>query len=600
MSSAPTWDLTFLFESPEDPKIEQVWAEAAERADRFQQKYKGNLASLSPAELRDAIHQLEQIYTMVSKPTTFAGLLFSAHATDPKVGAFYQQQAEREPAIQVKTLFFSLELQSMGSEKLFELASHPELRQYQHFLTKLGLSAKHQLSEPEEALLAEFSPTTDGAWVRYFTQLTSSTKCDYTDPVTGDSIQIPLFKALDKLYSSERAVRVAGGAAVSSGCERLLPHVSYLYNNLVQHKRTEDRLRKFDSPEASRHLSNELSNDVVEIVIGLCEQNFSMVDRYYSVKREILGLESLDHVDRYAPLFPAEQTMDFDEARKIILQAFGEFDPRMEEAASRFFTDGWIEAEARDGKRGGAFCAYITPDTHPVVFMTYMGKLKDVQTLAHELGHGVHAYCSRKQSLLNFSGTLPLAELASTFGEMLVFESQLQSASLKDRVALLGDKIEGSFATVFRQAAMYRFEQAVHRLRATEGELSAERLGELWQDNLQRMFGGSIKLGDEHKNWWCYVPHFIGSPFYVYAYSFGELLALSLFSKAKTEGKAFTDRYFDVLELGGSKTPEELMSIVGVDLADESFWREGFSVLENLLSEFETLWQEYRAQNCKG
>ncbi|MFN7172820.1 MAG: M3 family oligoendopeptidase [Fimbriimonadaceae bacterium] len=600
MSSAPTWDLSFLFASTEDPKIEQVWTDVADRADRFQEKYKGNLAGLTPAELRDAIQQVEEIYSMASKPSTFAGLLFSAHASDPKVGAFYQQQAEQEPAIQVKTLFFSLELQAMGSEKLLELANDPELRQYQHFLRELGLSAKHRLSEPEEALLAEFSPTTDGAWVRYFTQLTSSTECDYTDPKTGEATQIPFFKALDKLYSPERAVRVAGGAAVSSGCERLLPHVSYLYNNLVQHKRTEDRLRKFDSPEAARHLSNELTNEVVETVVGLCEVNFPMVDRYYSVKREILGLESLDHVDRYAPLFPAEQTMEFEEARKLILQSFGEFDPRMEEAASEFFTDGWIEAEAREGKRGGAFCAYITPDTHPVVFMTYMGKLKDVQTLAHELGHGVHAYFSRKQSMLNFSGTLPLAELASTFGEMLVFESQLQSASLKDRVALLADKIEGSFATIFRQAAMYRFEQAVHHHRATEGELSAEQLGELWQENLQRMFGASVKLGDEHKNWWSYVPHFIGSPFYVYAYSFGELLALSLFSKAKSEGKPFVEKYFEVLELGGSKTPDELMSIVGVDLADENFWREGFSVLENLLSEFETLWQEYRAQNSNG
>ena len=285
--------------------------------------------------------------------------------------------------------------------------------------------------------------------------------------------------------------------------------------------------------------------------------------------------------------------MDFDGGRRIVLDAFGKFNQTVRDRAEEFFVKGWIDAEPRPGKQGGAFCAYLTPDTHPVILCNYLNRQDDVMTLAHELGHGVHASLSREQSYFNFQGTLPLAELASTFGEMLVFESLVEHASLKDRVALYADKIEGIFATVFRQACLYRFEQRSHAARRESGELTAEEFGEIWQEELQAMFGSSLTLGDQHHDWWMYVSHFFEAPFYVYAYSFGELLVLSLYQMAKKEGLSFGDRYISLLRKGGSETPTELMASVGIDLNSKEFWQGGFDALNQFVTEFERLWAEH-------
>ncbi|MGI4787944.1 MAG: M3 family metallopeptidase [Janthinobacterium lividum] len=332
----------------------------------------------------------------------------------------------------------------------------------------------------------------------------------------------------------------------------------------------------------------------VSLVVDTVVRNYPLVARYYTLKREILGLDTLTHYDRYAPLFEAEETIAYPEAQKMVLKAFGEFSEEMRGRAAEFFDKNWIDAPATKGKASGAFCSYVTPDKHPYVLVNYLGRMKDVMTLAHELGHGVHASLSRAQTLLNFHGTLPLAELASTFGEMLVFEKATQQASLKDKLALYAEKIEGSFATIPRQTAMYRFELAIHNHRRDQGELTTEEYGDYWQREMQMMFGDSVELGDEHRLWWSYIGHFIGSPFYVYAYSFGELLVLSLYQQAKREGPAFADKYLRMLELGGSLTPQELMSKVGVTLQDPSFWQGGFDVLSGMVSEFEAFWQEYQ------
>jgi oligoendopeptidase F len=328
-------------------------------------------------------------------------------------------------------------------------------------------------------------------------------------------------------------------------------------------------------------------------VIDVCRENYGLVSRFYTVKRGILGLEELTHLDRYAPLFEAEREVSWDEAKQIVLTSFAGFSQEMADRAAEFFDQNWIDAEPRKGKRGGAFCSYLTPDTHPVVFQSYLNKSDDVMTLAHELGHGVHASFSREQSYFNFHGTLPLAELASTFGEMLVFENLVSEASTKDKLALYAEKIEGVFATIFRQAAMFRFEQRSHQARRTEGELAPEDFSAIWQEEMQAMFGDSVKLGDEHRHWWLYVSHFFASPFYVYAYSFGELLVLSLYQIAKEKGPAFADDYTKLLKLGGSKSPKELMALVGIDLDDREFWLGGFRALEGLVAEFERLWAEY-------
>jgi oligoendopeptidase F len=393
----------------------------------------------------------------------------------------------------------------------------------------------------------------------------------------------------------DRELRQAAADAFTEGLKEMERVLVFTYNNLIQDKAVSDRLREYGYPEQSRHKANELDKETVDLVVSMCRENYSLVERFYKVKREILGLPELTHIDRYAPLFDAEEPVSWEEARRIVLEAFGQFSEEVEARAREFFDKNWIDAEPRKGKRGGAFCAYNTPDTHPVMFQSYMNLADDVMTLAHELGHGVHASLSRSQSYFNFHGTLPLAELASTFGEMLVFEKLVAGATERDQLALYASKIEGIFATIFRQAAMFSFERRCHHARREEGELTPEQFGDIWQEEIQAMFGSSVKLGEQHRSWWSYVSHFVSVPFYVYAYSFGELLVLSLYQRAKREGPSFAGKYVELLRLGGSRSPQDLMSTVDVDLKSREFWQGGFDALESLVAEFERLWSAQKA-----
>jgi len=462
---------------------------------------------------------------------------------------------------------------------------------YHHYIGTIRAARAHMLSETEERLMEELANTGGRAFDRLFDETTAAT----TFILNGE--ELSQAQVIAKIMDPDRETRRAAAAAFTEGLEKNRRTLTFIFNTLMQDKNVKDRLRGFATPQASRHLDNELSEETVSLVVDTVVRNYPLVARYYNVKREILGLDILTHYDRYAPLFEAEDTITYPEARDIVLNAFGDFSPEMRRRAAEFFDKDWIDAPTAKGKEGGAFCSYTTPDLHPYVLVNYLGRMKDVMTLAHELGHGVHASLSRKQSLLNFSGTLPLAELASTFGEMLVFERVTASASLKDKIALYAEKIEGAFATIPRQTAMYRFESAIHEHRRLKGELTTEEFGEHWQREVQLMFGDSVVLGDEHRLWWSYIGHFIGSPFYVYAYSFGELLVLSLYQQAKKEGPAFADKYLHMLEAGGSLTPQELMTMVGITLDDPAFWQGGFDVLAGLVGEFEALWHEYQQNN---
>ncbi|HTQ10761.1 MAG TPA: M3 family oligoendopeptidase, partial [Fimbriimonadaceae bacterium] len=448
----------------------------------------------------------------------------------------------------------------------------------------------YRLSEKEEVVLEQVANTGSRAWVRLFEEVTSNHVYKLRRPGSDEIEDLTQPELVALLHEPDRALRQAAADSFTQGLQELQRVLVFTFNNLLQDKAIEDKMRGFEYPEQARHLSNELDRETVDLVIRLCRANYGLVERFYKVKREILDLPGLTHIDRYAPLFESEERVDWDSARRIVLEAFGSFSNEMETRAREFFDENWIDAEPRKGKQGGAFCSYITPDTHPVVFQSYLNKQDDVMTLAHELGHGVHASLSRAQTYFNFHGTLPLAELASTFGEMLVFESLVREASTKDKLALYAGKIEGIFATVFRQAAMFRFEQRIHEERRASGELPPSRFGELWQEEMQAMFGSSVNLGEQHRLWWSYIGHFVFAPFYVYAYSFGELLVLSLYQMAKREGPSFADKYVSLLRDGGSKTPTELMRSVGVDLHAESFWQGGFAAMENLVAEFERLW----------
>ncbi len=590
------WDLSALFDSIDDPKIDVVWATQLAAAEAFSTKYRGKIESsdLNAETLSSAISDLEAIYNEVAKPLGFASLEFSTDSSDAKIGAFMQAQREKSTELSIKLMFFELELQAAESSVIDALLDDPKVAPQAHFIRTARAFSPFRLSEKEEIVLEETANTGSRAWQRFFDELTTNKVFTLTRP-GGETEETTMPELLALLRHPDRSLRQAAADSFSEGLSELERALVFTYNNLLQDKAVEDRLRGYAYPEQSRHLANELDKETVDLVVKLCKENYGLVERFYNVKREVLGLPELTHIDRYAPLFEAEEEVSWDQAKSIVLEAFGEFSPEMKRRAQEFFDENWIDAEPRKGKQGGAFCAYNTPDTHPVVFQSYMNRMDDVMTLAHELGHGVHASLSRAQSYLNFHGTLPLAELASTFGEMLVFEKLVSGAEVKDKLALYADKIEGVFATVFRQAAMFAFEQRAHLARRELGELSAQQFGDIWQEEIQAMFKNSVKLGEQHRTWWSYVSHFIAVPFYVYAYSFGELLVLSLYQMAKEEGPSFADKYIHVLELGGSRTPHELMSLVGVDLRSESFWRGGFQALEKLVAEFERLWTNYQS-----
>lgn len=579
----------------DDPRIDATWEEAMRRADAFEANYRGKIESpdLDAATLAAAIRDIEALYNEVAKPMGYASLLFSTDTGEPAVGAFMQKQREKGTALSVKTMFFELELQGAEASVIDRLLDDESLTEYRHYVEATRVYSPFRLSEKEEIVLEETANTGSRAWVRLFEELTSNHVFRLKHP-NGEEKEMTEQEVLALLRDPEREVRQAAADSLTVGLKELERVLVFNYNNLLQDKAVEDRLRGYEYAEQGRHLSNELDKEIVDLVMRLCREHYGLVARFYHVKREILGLPELTHIDRYAPLFESEEQVPWEQAREIVLSAFGEFSEDMKNRAQEFFDSRWIDAEPRKGKRGGAFCAYNTPDTHPVVFQSYLNKMDDVMTLAHELGHGVHASLSRAQTYLNFHGTLPLAELASTFGEMLVFERLVADATPKDKLALYADKVEGVFATVFRQAAMFTFEQRCHQARRATGELTPEQFGDFWQEEQQAMFGDSVKLGEQHRMWWTYVGHFIFAPFYVYAYSFGELLVLSLYQMAKAEGPGFADKYIEVLRLGGSKSPRELMAIVGVDLASEEFWRGGFDAMEKLVAEFERLWAEHK------
>jgi oligoendopeptidase F len=589
------WDLSALFASPEDPKLEATWTAAHSAADLFAEKYRGtiNAADLSADRLAAALTELEALTTEVVKPITYANLIFAADASDPANGAFMQAQMERATELQVKLMFFELELQAVDAQLLDSIVGDPKLANYTHYIGVARTYSKYRLTEKEEVLMEELSNTGSRAWNRLFDEVTSNHV--YRMVRDGEEKELSQQEVLALLRHEDRETRIAAGDAFSKGLKEQERVLAFIFNTLIQDKSIDDRLRGFEFAEKSRHLSNELEQETVELVIKLCREFYPMVARYYRVKQQILDLPELTHIDRYAPLFAAEEKVSWDKAREIVLDAFGGFSTEIRDRADEFFAKSWIDAEPRKGKTGGAFCSYNTPDTHPVILQSFLNKMDDVSTLAHELGHGVHASLSRAQTYFNYHGTLPLAELASTFGEMLVFEKLVAGASTKDQLALYAEKIEGIFATVFRQAAMYQFEKRIHEFRRNEGELAPEDFGDIWQSELQAMFGDSVKLGDQHRSWWMYVGHFTGSPFYVYAYSFGELLVLSLYEMAKKQGPSFADRYVEVLKLGGAKSPDELMRMLDVDLNSEEFWRGGFAAMDKFLVEFERLWATQKA-----
>ncbi|HEY7892470.1 MAG TPA: M3 family oligoendopeptidase [Solirubrobacteraceae bacterium] len=589
--AATAWDLEPLLEGEGEDGVERRTSLALIRAEAFAERYAGKLGELDGHGLREAMRELALIHELIGRAGYYASLRFSCDTANPANGALLQRVQERQTEIQTKLLFFELEWAALADEQAERLLATEDLDFCRHYLRNARRYRDHLLSEPEEKILAEKSLTGASAWSRLFEELTSAIEVRLSaagaDGEHRDE-KVALDVALSRLALADRDVRRETAEAVTAALEPGLRTRTFLFNTLLADKAVDDRLRKYEHWLAARNLANEASDESVRALIEAVRARFEIPRRWYRLKAKLLGIERLADYDRMAAISQDEASFSFAEAREVVLDCYGAFSPRLGELARRFFDERHIDAPVRQGKRGGAFCAAAVPGVFPYVMLNYTSRRRDVLTLAHELGHGVHFALAAEQGIFHQHTPLTLAETASVFGETVVFARLLQEDSAPaSRLALLAENLEDTIATVFRQIAMNRFEDLVHTTRRADGELSAERFGELWAQSQAEMLGDSVEITDGYRCWWSYVPHFIGSPGYVYAYAYGQLLALSVYERYEQTGPELVPRYLELLAAGGSRSPEELGGIVGVDLADPGFWEAGLDLVERQLLQAE-------------
>ncbi len=578
------WDLSDLFDGPTDPAIERRLDDSLKAAREFEERYRGKVATLPPAEFAAMMAELEAEQEKAVKPEIYAYLLHSQNTHDPAAGRLLARVREAAAERGSHGVFFDLELAQITDEHAAELFKNPDAARYRHHVEEARKFRPHQLSEPEERVLTEFSPVGNGAWVRLFEELSAGIKMEL------DGKTVSLEQALTQLRDPDREVRRRASAAVTGALEQDIRTRAYVFNVILQEKAIDDRLRHFPTWISSRNLANETSDAAVEALVQAVTGRYDTCIRYYRVKRKLLGVDELHEWDRYAPVAGASRDMGWNEAKDLVLGSYQRFSPRVGKLISEFFESGWIDAPVMPNKQGGAYCMPVTPKHHPYVMLNFTGKLRDALVIAHELGHGLHDRLAVKQNLFDYHPPLTLAETASVFGEQLTFDAIMaEEKDPKIRLGLLCAQCEDSFATVFRQVAFNRFENAMHTARRGEGELAPEQLGDLFQENLQAMFGDALVLTDEHKVWWSYVGHFVHTPGYVYAYSFGNLLALAIYRRFLDEGTPFVDKYLDFLAAGGSTRPDELVKRIGMDITDPGFWDAGLTILDNMVREVERL-----------
>jgi oligoendopeptidase F len=574
------WDLDPLVDGEGPEGADRLLAEADERAARFAEAHAGRVAELDGPGLATAMSEVEAIVDLIGRAGSYAMLRFSVDTADHANGALLARVQEKATAVETKLVFFELEWAALDDARVDELLGADGLDTTRHHLRTLRRYRPHLLSEPEEKLMTEKALTGRDAWTRLFSELTSSVRVELPDADEG----VPLDVALSRLMAPDSEVRRTTAEAVNAALEPGLRTRAYVFNTLLQDKSVDDRLRSYPSWIASRNLANEASDESVQALLETVRANYDLPQRWYRLKAQLLGVDRLRDYDRMASVAEEEVTVDWPDATELVLTSFHDFSPTLGDLAQRFFDERWIDAPVRPNKRGGAFCAYTTPTVHPFVLLNYTSRRRDVLTLAHELGHGLHAALARPRGPLEQHTPLTVSETASVFGETLVFRRLLDAADTpQSRLALLAENIEGSIATVFRQTAMNRFEELVHTARRGEGELSVDRFGELWHQSQDELLGDAVEITDGYRMWWSYVPHFIGTPGYVYAYAYGQLLALSVYRRYLEEGEEFVPRYLELLAAGGSRSPEDLAAIAGLDLADPSFWAKGLDLVREQL-----------------
>ncbi len=584
------WDLSDLFAAHDDGNIETTLKDCRAGAEQFAARFRvalENPSTLTAATLRQALEDLEKIYEALGRVGSYAGLLYAADTAKPEYQDLDQRVEQRGTEIRNLLLFFELAWLKVDDAIATKLMADEELKPYQHYLSSLRRYRPHTLSELEEKLLNEKDNTGRNAFGRLFSEITSSLVFKLARD--GKTEELNLSQVLSLLHEPDRSLRQRAMETVYQELAQHRQVLTFIYDTLIQDNLTTDRLRSYPHPMEQRHLSNEIDGAAVATMMAVSEQNYPLAHSYFGLKAKLLGLPKLALYDQYAPVGKEVRPFPYENAKQVILNAFDAFDPNFKKLAGEFFAKNWIDAEIRKGKRGGAFCASPSPRLHPYVLCNYDDNLRDVMTVAHELGHGLHGCLSRKQNYFNYDTPLTTAETASVFAEMLVFDYLLEQQSDREvQIALLAGKIEDIFATVFRQNVLTRFEQLSFAARQ-EKRLTPEALGQLWLQANGKYYGDAVTMPDSYQWGWSYIPHFIHSRFYCYSYVFGQLLVLALYRMYKDEGKSFVPKYVALLEAGGSDTPDALLKPLGVDIHHAEFWQKGFEEIRGLTTKLQSI-----------
>ena len=586
----PEWNLDDLYPSIDAPEVAADLAKGDAECIAFEETYKGKLAELAASpdageKLAIAVKRFEAIEDLLGRVISFAGLVYTGDTTDPQRAKFYGDVQERITTASSHLLFFTLELNRIDDALIEKALQNPAFGHYRPWVEDVRKERPYQLDDKIEQLFHEKSVTGRGAWNRLFDETLAMMRFKI------DGEELPLEPALNVLMDPSEEKRHRAADVISETLRGQLRTFTLVTNVLAKDKEISDRWRGFKDIADDRHLSNRVERELVEALVSAVRASFPRLSyRYYALKAKWFGKKQLEYWDRNAPLPKIEtRTIGWNEARDTVLSAYGAFSPKMASVAKRFFDDRWIDAPSRPGKAPGAFAHPTVPSTHPYVLVNYLGKPRDVMTLAHELGHGVHQVLAAPNGALMAPTPLTLAETASVFGEMLTFRSLLSKITdPREKKAMLAQKVEDMLNTVIRQIAFYTFERRVHTERKN-GELTSEQLGKIWQDIQSESLGPAIHLGDGYDVYWTYIGHFIHAPFYVYAYAFGDCLVNSLYAVYEKSNAGFAERYLAMLAAGGTKHHSELLKPFGLDARDPKFWQTGLDLIDSMITEIEKL-----------
>ena len=585
LENLPEWNLNDLYEGPDSSAFKADLEASGADALAFATRYNGKLAGLDGASLASAVRDYEKLSDLIGRIGSYAQLYYVGDTSDSARSKFYGDVSSKITDVSSGLLFFELEMNLIDDAALEKSMQVPSLAHYRPWIVNLRMERPFQLEDKIEQLFLEKSQTGFGAFNRLFDETMAGLRFQV------DGEELTLEPALNLMQHADEAQRKAGSLALAKTFGENIKLFTLITNTLAKDKAISDRWRGFKDIAEARHLSNRVEPAVVDALVAAVREAYPKLShRYYKMKAKWLGKDKLMHWDRNAPL-PAEDTREvqWNDAQALVLKAYGAFSPEMAAIAKDFFDKNWIDAPTRPGKAPGAFAHPTVPSAHPYVLLNYLGKTRDVMTLAHELGHGVHQVLAADQGVLMASTPLTLAETASVFGEMLTFQALLRET--KDKAArkiLLASKAEDMINTVVRQVAFYTFERKVHAARR-EGELTPDQINQMWMEVQHESLGDAIEFGPGYETFWTYIPHFIHSPFYVYAYAFGDCLVNSLYARYRESEAGFQEKYFDMLKAGGTKHHSELLKPFGLDATDPQFWQKGLSVISGLIDELETL-----------